>query len=502
MTRKQKLLLNGGIGLAKQVVVIVCGFILPRYMLLYYGSEVNGLVSSISHFLGFISLLEMGIGPVIQANLYRPLANKDDEQISKIIISSERFFRRIAIIFLIYIAVLTYVFPACINTAYDAWFSASLLLIISISTFAEYFFGATYQLLLNADQKAYISTSLSIVTTVLNTLFCIVAMRAGASIHVVKLVSSVVFVLRPIGYSLYVHRHYSLNKRLKLTEEPIKQKWNGFAQHIAGVVCRNTDIVILTLCSTLTNVSVYSVYYSVTNGLTAMVMTAAMGLESYFGNMIAKEEKEALEHSFVTVEWVVHFCVTILFSIAAITIVPFVSVYTRGITDANYIVPPFGMLLVLAYAAQCLRVPYFRVIKAAGHFKETQNGAFVSTALNVVLSIALVFPFGLAGIAFGTLIAMLYHTCYFVWYLRKNILIRSPWHFIKYIGTDVAVLFGVCFVAQWVVMEKISYIAWVLYAIKITAITVVISAMLNLIVNRKLVAKMVRDICHNRKTTK
>ena len=64
-------------GLLKQAVVMICGFILPRYFLLYYGSEVNGLISSMTHFLGFISLLELGIGPVIQANLYKPLAEKD-----------------------------------------------------------------------------------------------------------------------------------------------------------------------------------------------------------------------------------------------------------------------------------------------------------------------------------------------------------------------------------------------------------------------------------------
>ena len=55
MSRKKKLLLNSSLGLVKQLVLVICGFILPRYMLLYYGSDVNGLVSSITHFLGFIS---------------------------------------------------------------------------------------------------------------------------------------------------------------------------------------------------------------------------------------------------------------------------------------------------------------------------------------------------------------------------------------------------------------------------------------------------------------
>ena len=174
MTRKKKLLLNTITGFAKQIVVMICGFILPRYILSFYGSSVNGLLSSLANFLNIISLLEMGISSVIQSNLYGPLAKNDYEQISKIVVSSEKFFRRIAYILLIYIGVLIFVLPSIVTTEFDAWFTISLLLIISISTFAQYYLGITYQLLLNADQKSYIQTILQIMTVALNTIFSII----------------------------------------------------------------------------------------------------------------------------------------------------------------------------------------------------------------------------------------------------------------------------------------------------------------------------------------
>ena len=89
MSRRKKFLLNTGMGILKQLVTVICGFILPRYMLLYYGSSINGLISSISHFLSFISLLDMGVGAVVQANLYKPLAEKDNAQISRIMFLSD-----------------------------------------------------------------------------------------------------------------------------------------------------------------------------------------------------------------------------------------------------------------------------------------------------------------------------------------------------------------------------------------------------------------------------
>ena len=123
MSRKKKLLLNTATGIIKQVITIICGFILPRYMLLYYGSAVNGVVASITNFLSFISLLDMGVGAVVQANLYKPLADGDTDQISRIVVSSERFFRRLAYIFIGYIAVLCVVFPITVNSSFSPWFS-------------------------------------------------------------------------------------------------------------------------------------------------------------------------------------------------------------------------------------------------------------------------------------------------------------------------------------------------------------------------------------------
>ena len=461
-----------GVATAKQIIVVVCGFILPRNMLVYYGSTINGLVSSITHFLGFISLLELGVGSVVQSNLYKPLANNDESQISRVVVSSERFFRRLALIFLAYIAVLFFVYPLAINSSYDFLFTASLLLIISISTFAQYFFGMTYQLLLNADQKAYLQNGLQIITVILNTALAIVLMKLGISVHIVKLVTAAVFVIRPLGQALYVKRHYNLNKKIVLTEEPIKQKWNGLSQHLASVVTNNVDVVLLTFFSTLNNISVYNVYHMVTNGVTQIIMMAATGIESLFGNMYAKGEKELLNKTFSAIEFFVHTAVMIIFTIAAVSVVPFVMVYTRDITDTNYSEPVFGIILVVAYASQCLRIPYFRMIKAAGRFKETQNGAFISMGLNIVISIALIFPFGLIGIAIGTLIAMFFHTIYFVWYLRKHILHRTAFIFIKYLCSDAIIMVGSYLLTRFLDSNCLNYYEWILYALKCAGIVI------------------------------
>lgn len=471
MKIKNKLYLNTISALILQLVTFICGFILPKQMLIYYGSEVNGLVTSISRFLSIISFLEFGVGAVIQSNLYKPLVEKNNEMLSKIIISSERFYKKIAYIFLMYIIILSIVYPK-INKEFDYIYTVSLIAIIAFSTFVQYYFGIMYQNFLNADQKIYICSVLQIITIILNTVLCIFLMRLGCSIHFIKLISTFIFIIRPIFQNIYVKNNYNLNLKIKYTEEPIKQKWNGFAQHIAAVITSEMDVILLTFFIGYKSVSIYSVYFLVVNGVTLIIMTAVSGLESYWGNLLAMNKKKDLYKSFKKVEFFIHATVVFLYTSTAVLIAPFISVYILGTSDEElYYLPLFGMVLTFAYAAQCLRIPYFRIIKAAGHYKETQNGAFVSMLLNIIISIFLLKDFGLIGVALGTLVAMIYHTIYFANYLRNNILNNSLKIFLKYIFLDLIVVILVFYFTKNLLMTSKTYLSWIIYAIKVSLVS-------------------------------
>ena len=104
--------------------------------------------------------------------------------------------------------------------------------------------------MLNADQKSYVPLLLQISTIIANTILAIILMKLGMSVHIVKLMTTVIYVLRPLFQMIYVRNHYAIDRKIKVIGEPIKQKWNGFSQHFAAVVCQNIDIAVLTVFST------------------------------------------------------------------------------------------------------------------------------------------------------------------------------------------------------------------------------------------------------------
>ena len=75
--RSRKAIANITSSFILQLVITFSGFIIPRYIITVFGSGVNGLVSSITQFLGYIALIEAGIGGVTRASLYSPLAKND-----------------------------------------------------------------------------------------------------------------------------------------------------------------------------------------------------------------------------------------------------------------------------------------------------------------------------------------------------------------------------------------------------------------------------------------
>ena len=482
--RGKRLFYNTISSLVFQIVTIICGFVLPRLILNAYGSEVNGLVNSITQFLGVISFLELGVGAVVQSALYKPLAEKKQDDVSKIISSANKFFTRIGQILLAYVIVLVFLYPRFAGKDFGFAYIATLIVAISISSFAQYFFGIVNRLLLTADQRGYIQYNAQTVAVICNTVACFVLIQLGCSIQIVKLTTSMIYLLQPFVIYLYVRQHYNINRKIKYTKEPIPQKWNGIAQHVAAVILDGTDTIVLTLLATLSDVSIYSVYFLVVKGVKQLFMSMTNGITSLIGELWAKQELEELNKTFSWTEWVIHTGTTLVFGLTAVLIVPFVKVYTLGIHDANYLQPLFAALIVAAHAGHCLRLPYNIIILAGGHYRQTQNNYIVAAILNVVVSIGTVKTWGLIGVAIGTLVAMGYQTIWMALYDSRH-LIKWPFrNFVKQLFVDcLTVLLGF-FATRMFALPEATYIQWIILAIKMAIIWVAIVLAINAIFYR------------------
>lgn len=484
--KNKETLLNVIFSLILQICNIVSTFIIPKIILLYFGSNVNGLISSLAQFLSYIGLVEGGVTGVITASLYKPLVNRDNEKISSILNTANKFYKKIGVIFIVYSVLLGILYPIFMNTKFSFIYVFSLTLILSLNLLIQYMYSLTLKTLLNADKKVYIVSIAQIVMIILNLILVIICVKIYPNIHVLKLISGTLFLLQPFVYSRYIKKNYKLNKQAKIDNELLKNRWNGFAINIAAFIHFSTDITILTIFTDLATVSIYSVYALVTTGLRTIINSIANGINPTIGHALAKGDEKVIVDKINIYEYITDLLVFFSFSIAGLLITPFVMLYTKGITDANYYQPIFGVLLLISEAIYLLKLPHLNLAYAANKFKEITKPAFIEALLNIVISILLVNKYGLIGIAIGTIVGMLYRMIFHVYFTKSIIKSYSSWSFYsKLLIFGISTFIGILICILLIPNVEYTILNWGIHLIIYSIIMLIIYFIISLIFYKK-----------------
>ncbi|MBR2840107.1 polysaccharide biosynthesis protein [Candidatus Saccharibacteria bacterium] len=429
--KKRVTLLNTLSSLVLQITLIINGFLVPKLILDAFGSDVNGLISSLTKFLQYIALVDGGIAGVLTAKLYRPLARKDTEKINSVLASAKKFYRKIGYIFMIYALVLSVVYPLCFNTGFSFMYVMTLTLILSISLITQYMMSLTYKTLLNADKKIYVTATTQAFISIAEIVLAMISIKIYPEIHLLKLLTGAVYIIQPIVYTHYIKKHYTIDTNVRADSISMKGRWDGFAINTAAFVHSGTDVAVLTIFTNLATVSVYSVYALVTSGIKNLINSLVSSLNPTLGHAYARENFGELKQKLNIYEYVVFTLVFLIFSVAGLLITPFVSIYTAGLTDANYHQPLFGILLVISEALYLLKFPHLNLAYSANKFRDISIPAFVEAGLNIVISVALVPFLGIVGVAIGTIVAMAYRLVFHVYYTSKIIPRWRQWFFYR-----------------------------------------------------------------------
>ncbi len=486
-SRSQKASLNITTNALLEIVTMISTMILPRFVLKYFGSSYNGIVSSASQFLSLISLLTLGVTASTRVALYQSLAKNDNHATSAIVRATEKYMRKVGLVLLVYIIGLAIVYPLVVHTDFGFWDVSFLIFIVGASSFAEYYFGITYRTFLLADQCVYISNVFSIIALILNTGLSIFLITSGFSIQIVKLFSAMVFFLRPLLQNIYVTKKYSLDKHCEPDRSALDKRGDATALALANIVHDNTDIVVLTVFTDVKTISVYTIYNMVMNGLKKIQQVMTTGTEPIFGNMWAKKEYEAIKRNLAVFEFFITFFLSVVFSCAMVLLLPFVSIYTSGITDVEYVRPAYGIVICAAFIFLGLRAPYLSLVQGVGHYKETKIGAFIEAGINITLSVVLVNFIGMIGVAVGTLAANIFRTVQYAIYIDNHIVARGKSVFIRKILwclMNITIISVPIYHLSFEYASK-GWLYWILTAVVVVLIALAFTTVSSLIFYRK-----------------
>ena len=136
----------------------------------------------------------------------------------------------------------------------------------------------------------------------------------------------------------------------------------------------------------------------------------------------------------------------------------------------------------------------FILIKAAGHYKQTQIATMIEAVINVLISIILVYKYGIIGVAIGTLSATVFYNVYEMYYLSNHIVNRKVKYFIKQLIADLLFIFLFYMSSNRIIVSSYNYLAWLKTALIYAGTGIIIEICIQLLFYKENVETIYKEL--------
>lgn len=419
---ERKSLFNLVTGFSYQLISIGMGLLLPYLFITSLGSESNGLLNSIGQVFTCLSLLEAGVGTATIQALYKPIAENNKNNINAVLSATNSYYQKTGFWYIVSVVVLAIVYPFLVDSSLSSNTIRLAILLQGAGAVVSYLFQAKYSLLLRAEGKNYVITILSLSLLVLRNIGKIVAILLGYDLVAVQLIQFITVLIEAIVIVVYVKKAYPwLSVKATPDFDAISQKNSVFIQSIAWMIFNHTDILVLTIFTkNLKLVSVYSVYLLLFEAAQNILNQIRESFQYKIGR-IAQKGNVKLDQYFKNYSTIILMLTLTLFSTIYLISIYFIPLYTKGVTDTNYLlkgVPELFLMYKLLYGVRALDK---QLIEANGHFRQTQHIALLEAFSNIVFSVIFVIHFKVQGVLLGSVLSVIISVAMYLYYLQKRV---------------------------------------------------------------------------------
>lgn len=470
-------------GLFSQVIILALGMIVPRLFIVNYGSEVNGLFSTISQIFAYVALLEAGVGVATVQALYKPLAEQKTNDISRILSATHSYYKRISLYYVICVIVLALTYPFLVKSGIDKLSIALILLLQGFSGVINFYFQATLRQLMIAEGRNYVITNISLIISISTSFIKILLIFVGANILLIQFAFFVVSVLQVLLYQLYFKKKYKwVNFAVEPNFAALSQKSSFLVHQVSGLIFSSTDLLVLSIFCDFKVASIYAIYNLIMSSLNALASTVNNSLSFILGLTYHEDKKIYMRLHDAYNTYYVAFIFSI-FSICYLLFLPFINLYTHG-ADINYVDAYLPFLFCLIQILSCTRMVSSNLISISGHVKQTRIRSMIEACINIIVSVSLVNIMGIYGVLIGTIVALLYRTNDIIIYSDRRILKRSTFKSYKTIIINGLLFAFLVFINDNLNLMFESYFEFLICGIVISLIIIPIYFIINSVFNK------------------
>ena len=413
--RSKKVLINSIFGMAGYAILMLSNFITRSVFVDQLGLSMAGVDTTFKNFLQVLSLAELGLSTGLLYKLYKPIEEKNNREIKRVLNFYKQAYKVIASVFMGGAVVLAFVVNFFIeDTDKSPLYISFLFILYAGDTVASYLF-ANRKALIVADQNNYLvnrNDAFIALITLISQVTLLYLTKSFIVYAVVKIVC------RLIGASLIGNKFKKMYPEIakdKSKETITGDERKSLIKNMSAMLCHRIGGVSVTATgSAITSkmlgtvqAGIYGNYTIITTALMQLVTQVFNGVTASFGNIITVESKETIYKRFKLL-YFFNYLIFSFFTVSVGVIVqPFMMLWMHG--DPNSLFQNRTVVLLLCYFYIFgIRRVVLMAKDSAGLFRQDQWFAILEAVLNIVMSVVFVLWFkSVDGILLANILSML-----------------------------------------------------------------------------------------------
>lgn len=455
--RKTKSLLNIIGSITSYFFAMIFNFVTHAYLIKKLGIEYSGINGLFTNIITMLSIVELGLGTTIIFKLYKPISEKNYDEINSWLEFYKICYRYVALVVTIIGLIIIPFVPIIIGTV-SIKENIIVLYIISLLDVVLSYVMTYKRSLLYADQKNYIINVVHIGYIILLNIIQIILLYFFEN-YVVFLIVKILFRIgENIILNIIVDKRYPF---IKIDAKQISNKEKSdvlsrikaiFLQKLSFVINKGIDNIIISMLLGIVSVGFYTNYNTIVVALTGIIFQIISSLTASVGNLLTEKNYEKNYEIFKNINMLNSFLTGIGIVGFACAVDPFIKLWIgeKYLLD-NMVVFSF---CVYIYSDSIRRsITIFK--EAAGICKEDRYMYIIMAVINLISSIVLCKIIGIPGVILGTALSYLFLLLYsypkyiFIPIFRK----RYVDYYIEMIKYIVFIIFS--FVFSLIICDKV-----------------------------------------------
>ena len=395
MNRSKKILINSVFGLAGYLIFMISNLITRSVFVNQLGLSMAGVDTTFKNFLHVLSLAELGLSTGLIYKLYKPLEQKDNKAIKRVLNFYKQAYSIIALIFMggaILLSVVVTLFVT--DTGKTPLYLSFLFILYAGDTVASYLF-ANRKALIVADQNNYLinrnDAFISLITLVAQVAF----------LYLTKsfiIFATLKIVCRLLGATLIGYKFKKLYPQIAADKSKesisgderknlLKNMSAMLCHRIGGVSVTATGSAIISAFLGTVLAGVYGNYTLITTTLLSLVTQVFHGITASFGNVMTVENEDTIYKKFNQI----YFFNYLIFSFATVSVAVLIQPFMRfwiGQSDERAILDYGTVILLLVYFFLFgMRRSVLITKDSAGLYRPDRYFALIEATINIIAAI-------------------------------------------------------------------------------------------------------------------